>query len=301
MQNVQHPVDKRSAGCFLMEMPIFKIKMMKLPENSDQVTIIPGVGEGVYPAQGFLMFEEAALGNGDYYGLYWEVGKEEQEPIVCETMHEEEGIIEPRFSSLDKFLKWYEINDYDWGEIEIEDDDFVWNCLEVGDRYVQQNKPEEAIVYYKKATNSVSEMSTPWYKLAAQQLRMKQDLEAQQSLMNAILSNWTLGFPSENAIRLFRQMQFENEFKIHPLIKHKEGLTFKFGRKNEDYVILREIIQELKEAQNIRDWFLMEQNYAYRMARETSSFRRKNNFNLAQWQGTFSQFAEQTLNRTVEE
>ena len=64
---------------------------------------------------------------------------------------------------------------------------------------------------------------------------------------------------------------------------------------------MEEIIQELKNRQNIRDWFLMEQNYAYMMAQETSSFQMKNNFNLGQWQATFSQFAEQTLNRIVEE
>lgn len=43
----------------------------------------------VYPPLGYVScFAELDVGNGDSYGLYWPIGKENEDPIVCTTMHD---------------------------------------------------------------------------------------------------------------------------------------------------------------------------------------------------------------------
>ncbi len=126
---------------------------MKLPEKINEVSINSEIEVGVYPPNGFLQFEEASLGNGDYFGFYWEFGKENQEPIICEMIHDE-SIIVPKFSNLDIFLEWYKLNDFDWGKKEVDDEKFVLNFLNKGNEELKQNNVEKAIEYYRQSTNS---------------------------------------------------------------------------------------------------------------------------------------------------
>lgn len=44
--------------------------------------------DGIYPPVGYLCWSALEVGNGDTYGYYWPVGKEDQEPIVCTTEHD---------------------------------------------------------------------------------------------------------------------------------------------------------------------------------------------------------------------
>jgi hypothetical protein len=55
------------------------------------------------PPLGFILFSEGALGNGDSFGLYWPIGKEQEEPLVAETWHDEWRVA-PTYSSLRHFL-----------------------------------------------------------------------------------------------------------------------------------------------------------------------------------------------------
>lgn len=43
---------------------------------------------GVYPPVGYLRWRALEVGNGDTYGYYWPVGREDREPIVCTTEHD---------------------------------------------------------------------------------------------------------------------------------------------------------------------------------------------------------------------
>src|SRR3569623_2125838 len=79
---------------------------MKLPDNIYKITIEKPTGIAVFPPNGFIDFEEGDDGGGDNYGLYWAIGKENEEPIVCHKNHEESLLI-PQFPNLDSFLKWY--------------------------------------------------------------------------------------------------------------------------------------------------------------------------------------------------
>jgi hypothetical protein len=43
---------------------------------------------GVYPPVGYLRWRVLEVGNGDSYGYYWPVGREDHNPIVCTTEHD---------------------------------------------------------------------------------------------------------------------------------------------------------------------------------------------------------------------
>lgn len=60
---------------------------MKLPNNLAGMTLS---NDGhIFPPFGFITIDETGDGGGDYYGMYWEIGKEEFDPIVCALQHEE--------------------------------------------------------------------------------------------------------------------------------------------------------------------------------------------------------------------
>jgi len=273
---------------------------MTLPEKINEVSTNSEIEIGVYPPNGFLQFEEASLGNGDNFGFYWEFGKENQEPIICEMIHDE-GIIIPRFSNLDKFLDWYKLNDYDWGEEEIEDEKFVFSLLNKGNEYLKQNDPKKAIEFYKESTESFGEISENWFKLASQYKRIGNELGFQKSIINSIISNWAIEFPSQNAIRMIKSLNPVEELKNHPLIKNRENLEFNFGGKkeNKDYLVIRKIIEELNENGDVNKALIMEQNYDLKMYWETSSFQERNNFKLEEWKKKFKEKTKERIKINV--
>ncbi|MDX8554437.1 hypothetical protein MK851_12495 [Tenacibaculum sp. 1B UA] len=263
---------------------------MKLPENIDKITLIEDKEIGPFPPNGFQKFEEASFGNGDYFGLYWEFGKEHQEPIICEILHDE-GIIMPRFSCLNKFLEWYQLNDYDWGEDEIDDDAFVLNLIKKGGNQLKQSQTKQALAYYKQSTDVFGEYSENWYKLALLHEKDGNQLEFQKSIINAIFSNWAIQHPSENALYTLKNIHPVGALKQHPLIKNRNIFDLHFGgvKENKIYTIISEILSELNVIEDIDKALIMEQNYALMMHRETTSFQERYHFNLEQWQSDFKQ------------
>lgn len=268
---------------------------MKLPARIHEISLKKEIEARIYPPHGFLPFEEANLGNGDYFGLYWEFGKEDQEPIVCEMIHEE-GTIAPRFSSLDKFLAWYEAyegdlrEDVEHEDDEIEDPNFVYPLLYRGDECVQQNKIDQAIAFYRQSTAAFGELSMHWYKLATQLKRIGNETEFQKCIIQSILSNWAIEFPSQNAVRMLKALKPVEELRHHPLLKNRGQLGFDFGGKkdNKDYPILREIVAELHALGEIDKALLLDLNYATKMHRETSAFQERYGFDEEEWKLNFS-------------
>ena len=63
-----------------------------------------GGGGTAYPPLGFLPWNILEVGNGDVYGYYWPIGKEEEAPIVCATEHDAWSLI-PESSTLAACLR----------------------------------------------------------------------------------------------------------------------------------------------------------------------------------------------------
>lgn len=45
-------------------------------------------GEGVYPPPGYLAWNRLEVGNGDTFGFYWPLGREDAPPLVCSVEHD---------------------------------------------------------------------------------------------------------------------------------------------------------------------------------------------------------------------
>lgn len=57
-----------------------------------------------YPPPGFLPYSFSEYGNGDVDGFYWPIGRENEEPVICTTYHDEWGM-EPVASNLEGFIR----------------------------------------------------------------------------------------------------------------------------------------------------------------------------------------------------
>ncbi len=74
---------------------------MKLPDNFDDSIEYEEAGL-LYPPLGFYPFIGWVYDNGDQYGLYWPIGKEDAEPMVAETYHDEASL-QPHYSTYTRF------------------------------------------------------------------------------------------------------------------------------------------------------------------------------------------------------
>lgn len=264
---------------------------MKLPESIDKVSVTNGmIPLGPYPPLGFVPLWEAELGNGDYYGLYWPIGKEASEPIVCDMSHDDWSLW-PAFSSLDKFIEWLDVNDWDRGDEEIEDFDFAPYHYAQGKARLSSNDIDGAISNFHKACESFPEISDYWFSLSSQLRRIKKTEEAITACIDAFISNWSFGLPSEGAIRMLKTAVNLDAFNDEPLIRIIPDLSMKFGgtKENHQYNLLSECAEEyLRTGKHIRGLKLM-QNYAFMMSIETSAFQERYKFNINDWQQEFSE------------
>ncbi|HEV2238014.1 MAG TPA: tetratricopeptide repeat protein [Ktedonobacterales bacterium] len=65
---------------------------------------------GIYPPVGYLPWNVLEIGNGDTYGYYWPVGKENQDPVVCTTEHDTYRFV-PFASTLEGCLRLVRASD----------------------------------------------------------------------------------------------------------------------------------------------------------------------------------------------
>jgi len=61
-------------------------------------------GDTAYPPCGYLPWKALEVGNGDTYGFYWPIGREEGPPVVCTLMHDEWAVL-PVASGLREFAR----------------------------------------------------------------------------------------------------------------------------------------------------------------------------------------------------
>lgn len=88
-----------------MKMPAAYLKLMKPFGESADVTIRPVPDYAlVYPPVGFFRWPICSLGNGDDYGYYWPVGREDADPIVALMSHDC-GTLNPISSSTEALAR----------------------------------------------------------------------------------------------------------------------------------------------------------------------------------------------------
>ncbi len=237
--------------------------------------------------------DEAELGNGDCFGLYWPIGKEQESPIICELLHDEYHI-KPVFSSVSKFILWLDENDWEWNEADLADDEFV-------SVYYQQAKNEiqstTSLLLLEKCCNNLPEVSDYWFTLGNQLRKYNKLEESYQALINAYLSNWSFGQPNQNILTMLQKAKDLHHLSSDPIVKHCTQLSANYGsiKHNDNYPLLLECIDEYFVLGKTIPALLLFQNYALMMNGETLAFQQRYNFDLIEWQNQFSQFCKTYL------
>jgi len=270
---------------------------MKKPTNIDKLSLHSiEYALGPYPTLGFVPVSEAELGNGDYYGLYWPLGRENDEPIVCDMLHDEWSL-KLSFSSTDKFIEYLELNDWFRGENKVFDEDFAPSYYQKAKGCLSKNNVEDAINYLNRAVSSFPEDCEYWFSLASQLRRIRKNEESIKAAVNAFLGNWVFSFPPQGVLRMLQSNNAKEILPNDPIVKRVNNLNLGFGgeKENNNYPLLKECIEEyFEQGEDIKGLSLF-QNYAYMMYSETTAFQERYNFNLSEWQSEYSELCKNKL------
>ncbi|WP_442590298.1 tetratricopeptide repeat protein [Pedobacter sp. AW31-3R] len=262
---------------------------MKLPDNIDKITVVKArISE--FPPNGFIEFEEGNDGSGDNYGLYWAIGRDLEEPIVCYKNHEE-FLLVPEFPDLDSFLKRHYVGQGQTVDfISSSKKPFFPDLYNKARVLTKNNKTEDAIQVLEESVEQFAEFADAWTLLAENYYKQNQLDKAEFASLNSIISNYAFGLPSKKAIDLFNKINPAGKYKDHPLVKRKEGLLSGGSYFNPFTMNYNSILDTIAEFENLLEYrsaLILEQNYSYLMSSEKMEIKEKNNFNSFKWAKDF--------------
>ena len=256
---------------------------MRCSKSIDAITIVEDGFEGAYPPLGFKQIWEAELGNGDSYGLYWPFGRESDEPIVCDMLHDEWGL-EVAFSSVSVFVKWLEMNDGVRGDNEVDDPNLVSSRFQSAKKFLQGH-PEKAITVLQGICSDFPEHSEYWFTLASQLRRIGDKEGSAQAVVSAFASNWVFAMPTNGTLRLLQAAKNIPSLADDPLVARSSEINMSFGgaKENSVYEVFKDCITQYLASSNPLRGILLNQNYGYMMMMETKSFQERNEFQIEEW------------------
>lgn len=263
---------------------------MKCPTRFSELGLSPAeVSQGPYPPRGFLPVWDAALGNGDYFGLYWPLGREARDPIVCE-MHHDAWILVPEFASAHSFAEWLADNEGERGELPVEESAFAPCLYRKACQAIEAHDAASAIDLLMSACEALPEVPRYWSALSSQLRRMGRKNESYHAARRAFLAGWHFGRPDDSVLRTLRAALADGVLAHDPIISRSEAMTHRFGgeKDNVNYGLLREAIDEYFAQGAYLDALSLHQNYAYMMMSETTSFQERHGFRVDEWRTEFA-------------
>lgn len=254
------------------------------------------ISRGPFPANGFLPIFETDFGNGDYYGFYWPLGRENQRPIICELFHDE-GRLSPAFSSAAKLSQWLEMSesneDDDESNIRIDDPLFSVSLLMQSQESRKAQQLDDALHYCESACQAFPEASDYWLTLASLYQQTRQPDQAAKAALNSYLSNWGFGIPNDKVLYFLQQASTLADLSCDPVVKQisLNSLNLNFGgtKTNQNYDRMKECIAEYFVQNKAISALKLSQNFAYAMYFETSAFQERYHFNMKEWQTEFNE------------
>jgi hypothetical protein len=240
--------------------------------------------------QGFHGFDELELGNGDVFGLYWPFGREDDEPIVAHTYHDD-GAVAPYWSSLDRFLAAAGDDESSsaWEPTLLLDADSPEALLATARECLSRNEVAEGTKHLEAAVGVLPEFAAAHYQLAMQYRRTDRINDAIRSAIHALISPvcfWPQSRQMSQLVQwLSQQTSCSDEVRGDPIWQNRGRLKFRFGgeKENDDYLVLKEAIEQyLAQAQFVKALTLME-TYLELMRRETVSFQERYGFKDAEF------------------
>jgi tetratricopeptide (TPR) repeat protein len=257
---------------------------MKLPSQIESVSFYPGLFNDrpcLYPPPGFQGFAEAELGNGDCFGLYWPVGKEEVEPIVAEMWHDE-WTLQPAFSCLSAFLSAYEKNEREWPEQPsiAEDPRSPVALFEAARTHLRTQQVDAAVAQLETAITVLPEYTNALSLLWAQYVRQGRAREALPIALRAIKAPPSFGGAPVKMLRWLQSQSEAGALAADPIWQNRHALKLTCGgtKENGDYPIYRAAIKTYIDGGQIVEACVLMQTYGELMNRETVSFQERYQF-----------------------
>jgi len=243
-----------------------------------------------YPPLGFRPFSDCELGNGDTFGLYWPVGRENQEPIVAETWHDS-WQIQPTFSSLSSFLAARARGGDEFPETPSlkEDAGSPRALLDAAREAIQVQSVERAVELLEDAIAVLPEYTEALSLLWAQYMRQGRAEEATAIALRAVVAPPAFGSRSVKALKWLQGQSQATSFAHDPIWQSRHALKLTYGgaKENGDYAVYRSAIDVyIGNSQYVQASILM-QTYAQLMHAETLSFQERNGFErdgFVRWQ-----------------
>ncbi len=243
---------------------------------------------------GFHAFQEYGLGNGDYFGVYWPIGHEEKDPIVCETIHDD-GLIVPFFSNLRTFLEASNQDD-DWFEAcpTLEDDPLSpWALLNAARALQEPETLKQAVKLLEQAVTILPEYAEAQRMLSNLYFRMGDYEKSFEASLQGFISSPSFGGGHnwEKLSKYTQHFSFSDAQLNIPIIKNglDDELTFDaYGKKeNNDYIIFKDTIKYFEEIGDFVRASTFAQTYAEHMNSQNIDFQQRYGFDLEnhiQWQ-----------------
>jgi tetratricopeptide (TPR) repeat protein len=261
---------------------------MKLPVNINKT--LSQNDYGLFPPPGFLTMEETGDGAGDYYGLYWQIGREAEYPIVCMSGHEDLSLI-PEFKDYESFAEWFEETEGQQGPtMALDDTDFFLSLMIKGKLLTKKGNNADAIEKLERSLSLFDEYCESWYWLSENYFATGQKEKGDRAIVNCISSNFLFGFPLKKIVDRFNEMQPSQALEKHPIVKRRAGLINGgdfLTPLSMNYDLMLEIVHEFQEEGDFRMAMLMKQNFGLMMSCEPIEIRSKYKFELVTWSEQF--------------
>jgi len=274
---------------------------MRLPEEIDQISLDRQYDPMTpYPPLGFVPFFENQVGNGDMFGLYWPLGKEDDFPLVFETYHDEWRVAPP-FSSLAAFLRKAKGED---GYVETptieEDSTSPLANYSTARECLRRRDVDGAIKHLETAISIFPEYTDALCLLCGQYHRTGRTTEAANAAILAIISSPSFGGQPEQALRVLKSLRNPPaDIGDDPVWRCRDKLALSFGgtKENQDYDLLREAITDYRSSGQSYRAALLLQTFCERMYTETVSFQERYGFRLDKAMTDLKALCEQELGR----
>jgi tetratricopeptide (TPR) repeat protein len=237
-----------------------------------------------FPPIGFCEFGDHALGNGDAFGLYWPFGREAEEPLICETWHDE-GALKPLFSSLGSFLTAVgQLDPDEYPDEQVFDSTSPAALFQSAKTANANGRLEEALAILTQATRVLPEYTDAQALLANVNRRLGRMEEAVRAALQALISPPCFGCRPINLLRWLQTCSnLPTELSQNPIWIARNRLQLIFGgtKHNDDYLVMREAIDAYVAQRQYLPAVTLMQTYAELMSRETTSFQERYGF---EWQ-----------------
>lgn len=277
---------------------------LRLPEGAEQLGIDKAEVLSGYLPFGFLPFQAHQLGNGDYFGFYWPVGRENSEPLIAETQHDG-GLLEPGFSSLSAFLnKTRGMGEHEWTGLPSfeEDPDSPLTCHAKARELIAAGDFDPAVALLEKAIATLPEYTGALATLAGQYLRMRRIDDACRLAVRMTISPPFFGFggPVDNIARWFSRLdKGPADLAEDPIWQGRASLASipTGGTKDSPaYPVLRNAIDTYVERGDVVPALTLMQTYSDFMNSETKSFQQRQGYDFAAHRARQRSLSEQLPN-----